>query len=151
MEIFADLNSCGIYLSGDKLKCQVTFFNTHEFDPETVQEKLEHIAWASVQIQCVCQVATPGPSRRESESVPPNFDSLNSTSLQPQKDAHTREVFATKPKILFCDLFLEPRESKTYDFEDYIPISGKNIIVLRLKLCQRKTCKKYKKGNLQFL
>ena len=59
MEIFADLNSSGIYLSGETVKCQVTFFNTHEFHPETVQDKLEHLAWASVQIQCICQVATP--------------------------------------------------------------------------------------------
>ena len=65
-------------------------------------------------------------SRRESESVAPSLDSLTttSTSLQPQKDAFTREVFATKPKILFCDLFLEPRESKTFDFEDIIQVSA---------------------------
>ena len=128
MEIFADLNSSGIYLSGETVKCQVTFFNTHEFHPETVQDKLEHLAWASVQIQCVCQVATPSgaASRRESESVAPSLDSLTSasTSLQPQKDAFTREVFATKPKILFCDLFLEPRESKTFEFSDNILASA---------------------------
>ena len=51
------------------------------------------------------------------------MDSLT-TSLQPQKDAFTREVFSTKPKILFCDLFLEPNESKTFDFEDLIPVSA---------------------------
>ena len=118
MEIFADLTSSGIYLSGETVKCQVTFFNTHEFHPESAQEKLEHLAWASVQIQCICQVANP---RRESESS--NLDSLT-TSLQPQKDAFTSEVFATKPKILFCDLFLEPRESKMFEFEDSIPSSA---------------------------
>jgi len=127
MEIFADLNSSGIYLSGETVKCQVTFFNTHEFHPETVQDKLERLAWASVQIQCICQVATPSgtASRRESESVAPSLDSLTtSTSLQPQKDAFTREVFATKPKILFCDLFLEPGGSKTFDFEDILQLSA---------------------------
>ncbi len=124
MEIFADLKSSGIYLSGESVKCQVTFYNSHSFDPESMQERLEHLAWSSVQIQCVCQVATAlEPSRRESES---GLDSLNagSTSLQPQKDAFSREVFATKPKILFCDLFLEPQESKTFQFEDVIPISA---------------------------
>ena len=98
-KIFADLNSSGIYLSGETVKCQVTFFNTHEFHPETVQDKLEHLAWASVQLQCICQVATPSgsASRRESESVAPSLDSLTTlTSLQPQKDAFNREVFATK-------------------------------------------------------
>lgn len=131
MEIFADLNSSGIYLSGDTIKCQLTFLNTHDFDPETVQEKLEHVAWASVQIQCICQVANPmvssGPSRRESETnAPASLDNPGTagTSLQPQKDAFTREVFATKPKILFCDLFLEPRESKSFEFEESIPMSG---------------------------
>jgi len=108
MEIFADLNSSGIYLSGETVKCQVTFFNTHEYHPETVQDKLERLAWASVQIQCTCQFASPS----------------GTASLQPQKDAHTREVFATKPKILFCDLFLEPGGSKTFDFEDIIQVSA---------------------------
>ena len=91
------------------------------------QFSFKTVAWASVQLQCICQVATPSgsASRRESESVAPSLDSLSTlTSLQPQKDAFNREVFATKPKILFCDLFLEPRESKTFEFADCIQMSA---------------------------
>ena len=117
MEIFAELHSSGIYLSGDQVKCQITFSNIHQFDPESLDDKLEHVAWASVQIQCVCQVANNvigGPSRRESESS----EMIQGTSLQPQKvDAFTQEVFATKPKILFCDLTLERGESKAFKFD----------------------------------
>ena len=114
MEIFADLHSSGIYLSGEPVRCQVTFSNIHRFDPDSLDDKLEHVAWASVQIQCICQVASNvGPSRRESESS----EMIQGTSLQPQKDAHTQEVFATKPKILFCDLTLERGESKIFQFE----------------------------------
>ena len=99
----------------------ISEINTHTLEP--IEDKIEHLAWASVQLQCICQVANAGPSRRESESGGGHMDSLT-TSLQPQKDAFTREVFSTKPKILFCDLFLEPNESKTFDFEDLIPLSA---------------------------
>ena len=122
MEIFADLNSSGIYLSGDQVKCEIAFSNIHQVDPESLEDKLEHVAWSSVQIQCVCQVANNNvaPSRRESESN----EMVQGTSLQPQKDAFTQEVFSTKPKILFCDLTLERGESKVFQFEDQIPISA---------------------------
>jgi len=50
---------------------------------------------------------------------------IQGTSLQPlQKDAFTQEVFATKPKILFCDLTLERGESKAFKYDDQIPMSG---------------------------
>lgn len=124
MEIFVDLHSSGIYLSGETLKASVTFTNVHTFDPEQImEEKLEHLAWASVQIQCQCQIAQPQ-SRRESESAMDSLTSVTSTSLQPQKDAFCRDIFATSPIILFCDLTLEPGESKSFDFQDVIPASG---------------------------
>ena len=132
MEVFASLKSTGIYLAGDTVKCEVTFVNTQPISDQPNDDKIEHLAWASVQLQCICQVVSNSSGttnqRRESESL--NFDSLT-TSLQPlqasqdsQKDSSIKEVFSTKPKILFCDLFLQPNESKEFEFEDTIPTSA---------------------------
>ncbi|KAL5005057.1 hypothetical protein ScPMuIL_018513 [Solemya velum] len=46
---------------------------------------------------------------------------LHSPGFVPSKGERGFTVLATKPKILFCDLRLEPGDSKTYMFEDVIP------------------------------
>jgi hypothetical protein len=74
MEIFAEIESNGIYLSGDLLKIKVTFRNVRKvggeagLDADDVNNsfKVEHLAWASAQIQCICQLANfSAPSRYE--------------------------------------------------------------------------------------
>lgn len=137
MEVEAELQSEGIFLSGDRLSCAVTFKNVNESDSE-------NLAWASAQIQCLCQlVKNPSNSRRDSESVSPGGNATLTpsssaasnigTSLQPARDAHLHEVVSTSPKILFCDLTLKKGVSKTYLFEETLPANtpstyhGRNI------------------------
>ena len=118
MEITAELQSSGVYLSGESVRCNITFRNVGR--DENDSNLTENLAWASAQIQCICQMASSAISRRESESSEHGI----STSLQPQRDAFSHEVVSTKPKILFCDLTLERGESRTFSFVATIPINA---------------------------
>ena len=63
MEITSELKGQGIYLGGETLQCMITFKNLSH------QSKVENLAWASAQIQSLCQlVDNPSSRRKFSES-----------------------------------------------------------------------------------
>ncbi len=124
MEVTTELMSTGVYLSGDQLTCDITFRNVGRGDEVATKHVTENLAWASAQLQCICQMASnAAAARRDSESSEILSGNVT-TSLQPQRDAFSHEVAATQPKILFCDLTLLPGESRTFRFEAVIPVSA---------------------------
>jgi hypothetical protein len=62
MEITSELKGPGIYLGGETLQCLITFTNLSH------QSKVENLAWASAQIQSLCQYVEPTSRRKISES-----------------------------------------------------------------------------------
>ena len=82
------------------------------------------MAWSSVHIQCLCQIAAAQATGGDGGSAAAAEPSGPSTSLKQSGDtgAGTRELASTPPKILFCDLTLGPGETRTFDYEDLVPI-----------------------------
>ncbi|XP_045167413.2 RAB6A-GEF complex partner protein 2-like [Mercenaria mercenaria] len=75
----------------------------------------DSLSWASAQIHCQCSVS-------ESRVFLPRTDQLSTeevstsgcdTSFVPSKGERGMTVLTTKPKILFCDMRLDPGQSKT--------------------------------------
>ena len=116
----------------------------------------ENLAWASVQIQCLCQwldSSGKGLERKTSYSSAPHQELSVGGILPDHKHSTTslhigtsenlkskggtndnvHEVASTSPKILFCDLYLLPGECRTFSYEEVIPpgcpstYHGKNI------------------------
>lgn len=89
-------------------------YMTHFFLCCNSSDVLENLAWASVQINCLCLT---------NDSI--NFPSVMSvtkdekflgnseTSFAPCLTDNGHVVLSTKPKILFCDVGLSPGESKS--------------------------------------
>jgi len=109
------LSQRAIFLSGEKVTCQVTFSNRSA-------AVVQNIAWSSVQIQCLCQTAAMAasePDHHHPHSQPPHSPP---TSLRQNEPAGSRELATTQPKILFCDLSLSPAEVRTFHYEDLVPL-----------------------------
>ena len=108
------------------------------------RRQTENLAWASVQIQCLCQwVGSSGQGTdRKPFTSASNIDvvtdplrSKTSLSLGTAEGVATRgglagnsgniqEFACTPPKILFCDLYILPGEARNFSYEDTIPSEG---------------------------
>jgi hypothetical protein len=104
----------GLLLNEDKL----TLSNFEcDYDPDYV------IAWACVQIDCNChidesKVILPKNPLRYNIFTDNKASDASTTSFQPNKDRPGISVYSSKPKILFCNLFLRPNESKSCNFNN---------------------------------
>ena len=112
MEITSELKGQGIYLGGETLQCMITFKNLSH------QSKVENLAWASAQIQSLCQLVDNSSRRKFSESgeggssnsLVGKFGGVAShqfvTSLQPGSLVlfNNRLVFAKAPATIFGTL-----------------------------------------------
>lgn len=82
------------------------------------------LAWAGAQIYCHCSLDESRvqfvPSDRESGAS--SSITSRGTSFDPSKSEAGHVVFATTPKILFCGLSLQPNESRTFTYEERIPL-----------------------------
>ena len=110
----------------------------------------ENLAWASVQLQCLCQLiessgkslnrktSTSSVQHQESTVGTASVTSLHIGTAEGLKNKgptseNVHEVASTSPKILFCDLYLLPGECRTFTYEEVIPSGcpstyhGKNI------------------------
>lgn len=73
---------------------------------------MEHLAWASVQINGYCK------TQQQIKSPTQNYpQTLPKTSL----NIHENSIIVTDPKILFCDLRLASGESRTYYYREQVP------------------------------
>lgn len=125
IEVSAKLIGGPIFMPGSKVGCCITF--THPPLPsdsrsQSNNDVLENLAWASVQINCLCLT---------NDSI--NFPSVmcvtkdekflgnSETSFAPCLTDNGHVVLSTKPKILFCDVGLSPGENKSYLYSETLP------------------------------
>ena len=117
----------------------------------------EHLAWASVQIQCLCQwIDSSGKGVTKKPAVHSNTNKeLGTGTFVPDHKRSTtslhigisdnlknkggiageniQEISCTLPKILFCDIDLLPGECQTFSYDETVPSGcpstyhGKNI------------------------
>lgn len=78
------------------------------------REGPDGLSWSSVQIHCQCTVSESRVYLVRSHQLSTEEVSTTAcdTSFVPSKGERGMTVLSTKPKILFCDLRLDPGESK---------------------------------------
>lgn len=73
---------------------------------------MEHLAWASVQINGYCKLQQ---VKNLHQNYPPQTHPKTSLNI------HENSIISTDPKILFCDLRLASGESRTYYYREQVP------------------------------
>lgn len=119
IEVAACLPRGPVFLAGETLHCDIIFTNiSRDNDLE-----VDTVAWSSVQIICQCTVSESRVQLPKTQLMSTEEASSTGceTSFVPNKGERGLTVMCTKPRILFCDLKLQPGESKSYAFEDAIP------------------------------
>ncbi len=90
------------------------------FKPSKSNNKLNDeqqvILWCCAQIDCHCYIDETKVVLNSLRYNNVNEDKDNETSFQPNKDRMGISVFQSKPKILFCNLVLNPNETKSCEF-----------------------------------
>ncbi|KAM9292277.1 RAB6A-GEF complex partner protein 2, partial [Gastrophryne carolinensis] len=108
----------------------------------------ETLAWASAQIHCQCHASESRVLMPENEGARHDVQAENQTVFIPNRGERGQCVLSTPPKILFCDLRLDPGESKSYSYTEALPLSappsfrGQSVkYVYKLTIgCQRVNC-----------
>ncbi|KAH8343938.1 hypothetical protein KR084_002032 [Drosophila pseudotakahashii] len=117
-----------IYATGERVECLIEF--THKVfsdEPPTSQNRnaneasQENLAWASAQLHCYRKTSY---STSTSDKTTELAEMIGRTALDAVTQAPGEVIVATKPKILFCDLRLQPGESKMYFFNEFVPRDG---------------------------
>lgn len=122
IEVVAELSRGPVFLAGEALECMVTV--TNPLPPTATSASSEALAWASAQIHCQfhaseSRVALPPP-----DSSQPDVQPDSQTVFLPHRGERGQCILSTPPKILFCDLRLDPGESKSYSYSEVLPIEG---------------------------
>ncbi|KAM8899142.1 RAB6A-GEF complex partner protein 2 [Spinachia spinachia] len=121
IEVVASMARGPVFLSGELLECLITF--TNPMSHLSTSASCEMLAWASAQIHCQfhaseSRVALPAQGNKHDVQAESN------TVLIPSRGERGQCVLDTPPKILFCDLRLDPGESKTYSYSEIVPVDG---------------------------
>jgi hypothetical protein len=127
VEVFAEIlrgPGAPVYLTGEEIECEISFKNIDDSSSSAAQanknlknkkNKIEVLAWACAQISCQCYI-------NETKVVLPKLRAQyqkeienieKGTSFMPNKGENGIIIYSSKPKILFCDLKLEPNVSKS--------------------------------------
>ncbi|XDA72115.1 hypothetical protein R6Z07F_002400 [Ovis aries] len=122
IEVVAELSRGPVFLAGEALECVVTV--TNPLPPTATSASSEALAWASAQIHCQfhaseSRVALPPP-----DSSQPEVQPESQTVFLPHRGERGQCILSTPPKILFCDLRLDPGESKSYSYSEVLPVEG---------------------------
>ncbi|OBS83506.1 hypothetical protein A6R68_22534, partial [Neotoma lepida] len=122
IEVVAELSRGPVFLAGEALECLVTV--TNPLPPTATSASSEALAWASAQIHCQfhaseSRVALPPP-----DSSQPDVQPDSQTVFLPHRGERGQCILSTPPKILFCDLRLDPGESKSYSYSEVLPTEG---------------------------
>ncbi|XP_077598210.1 RAB6A-GEF complex partner protein 2 [Stigmatopora nigra] len=121
IEVVASIARGPVFLAGELMECLVTFRNP--MSHLSTSATSEMLAWASAQIHCQFHASESKvnlPSRINKQDVQAGSD----TVLIPNRGERGQCVLDTPPKILFCDLRLDPGESKTYSYSESVPADG---------------------------
>ncbi|XP_039401842.1 RAB6A-GEF complex partner protein 2 isoform X3 [Mauremys reevesii] len=116
IEVLAQLSRGPVFLAGEMLECGIVF--TNPLSATSTSASSEMLAWASAQIHCQFH------SSESRVALPPSDDSkhdvqaANETVFVPNRGERGQCILSTPPKILFCDLRLDPGESKSW-LKDY--------------------------------
>ncbi|KAF6328033.1 RGP1-like protein, RAB6A GEF complex partner 1 [Rhinolophus ferrumequinum] len=126
IEVVAELSRGPVFLAGEALECMVTV--TNPLPPTATSASSEALAWASAQIHCQfhaseSRVALPPP-----DSSQPDVQPESQTVFLPHRGERGQCILSTPPKILFCDLRLDPGESKSYSYSEVLPIEGPRLM-----------------------
>ncbi|XP_030374487.1 RAB6A-GEF complex partner protein 2 [Scaptodrosophila lebanonensis] len=116
-----------IYATGERVECLIEF--THKVFGEEEKNtqrnantaSLENLAWASAQLHCYRKTSYSTPGADKSAEL---AELIGRTALDAVTQAPGEVIVATKPKILFCDLKLQPGETKMYFFNEFVPRDG---------------------------
>ncbi|XP_078077931.1 RAB6A-GEF complex partner protein 2 isoform X4 [Mustelus asterias] len=82
------------------------------------------LAWASAQIHCQFHTSESRVALPPSEDAKHDVQAENETVFVPNRGERGKCILATPPKILFCDLRLDPGESKSYSYCEPVPLDG---------------------------
>jgi len=116
IEISAKLLRGSVYFNNEQLKCLITYSN--------VGTAVETLAWSGAQVHCHSSLDETKViyfSKNNKISEEEVAFTSKETSFHPCKGEKGRLIFSTNPKILFCDLTLQPNECKTFLYEETIP------------------------------
>lgn len=119
IEVTACLPRGPVFLAGETISCDIVFTNiSRDSDAE-----MDTVAWSSVQIICQCTVSESRVQLPKTQLMSTEEASSTGcdTSFVPNKGERGLTVLCTKPKILFCDLKLQPGDSRSFRFVDAIP------------------------------
>uniref|UniRef100_H3DNZ7 GP1 homolog, RAB6A GEF complex partner 1 n=1 Tax=Tetraodon nigroviridis TaxID=99883 RepID=H3DNZ7_TETNG len=121
IEVVASMARGPVFLAGELMECLITF--TNPMSHLSTSASSEMLAWASAQIHCQfhaseSRVALPVQGNKQ------DVQAGSDTVLIPSRGERGQCVLDTPPKILFCDLRLDPGESKTYSYSEIVPIDG---------------------------
>ncbi|XP_072849207.2 RAB6A-GEF complex partner protein 2 [Pogona vitticeps] len=122
IEVSASLLRGAVFLAGEALECLVTLRNP--LPPDATSASSEMLAWASAQIHCQfhaseSRVALPPPEEGRHD-----VQAEKETVFVPNRGERGQCILSTPPKILFCDLRLDPGEAKTYSYCETLPVDG---------------------------
>ncbi|XP_012687926.1 RAB6A-GEF complex partner protein 2 [Clupea harengus] len=121
IEVVASMARGPVFLTGEPLECLITF--TNPMSHLSTSASSEMLAWASAQIHCQFHASESRvalPSQGNKQDVQAESD----TVLIPSRGERGQCILDTPPKILFCDLRLDPGESKTYSYSEVVPTDG---------------------------
>uniref|UniRef100_A0A3P9IU58 GP1 homolog, RAB6A GEF complex partner 1 n=1 Tax=Oryzias latipes TaxID=8090 RepID=A0A3P9IU58_ORYLA len=121
IEVVASMARGPVFLAGELMECLITF--TNPMSHLSTSASSEMLAWASAQIHCQFHTSEHRvalPTRGNKQDVQAESD----TVLIPSRGERGQCVLDTPPKILFCDLRLDPGERKTYSYSEVVPVDG---------------------------
>ncbi|XP_041436032.1 RGP1 homolog, RAB6A GEF complex partner 1 L homeolog isoform X1 [Xenopus laevis] len=112
------------------------------------EERLETLAWASAQIHCQFHASESRIHLPANQEPRQDVQAENETVFVPNRGERGQCILSTPPKILFCDLRLDPGETKSYSYCESLPLAappsfrGQSVkYVYKLTIgCQRVNC-----------
>ncbi|CAJ0967756.1 unnamed protein product [Ranitomeya imitator] len=137
IEVVAKLVRGPVFLAGENLECVVAF--TNPLSALSTSASSETLAWASAQIHCQFHASDSRVQLPASEEPQQDVQAVNETGA-------VHPFHSTK--ILFCDLRLDPGETKSYSYSETLPLTappsfrGQSVkYVYKLTIgCQRVNC-----------
>ncbi|XP_066844857.1 RAB6A-GEF complex partner protein 2 isoform X2 [Anser cygnoides] len=122
IEVVAKLGRGPVFLAGELLECVITF--TNPLSAASTSASSEMLAWASAQIHCQFHASENRVALPPSDGSKHDVQAENETVFVPNRGERGQCILSTPPKILFCDLRLDPGESKSYSYCETLPIDG---------------------------
>ncbi|NWV62600.1 RGP1 protein, partial [Malurus elegans] len=122
IEVLAKLGRGPVFLAGEVLECVITF--TNPLSASSTSASSEMLAWASAQIHCQFHASENRVALPPSDGSKHDVQAENETVFVPNRGERGQCILSTPPKILFCDLRLDPGESKSYSYCETLPVDG---------------------------